>query len=33
VNVVDVNVTKRRKVTEEQMFKDRKPRKANNVTS
>jgi hypothetical protein len=27
VNVVDVNVTKRSKVTEEQVFKDREPRK------
>jgi hypothetical protein len=33
VNVVDVNVTRRRKVIEEQVFKDRKPRKANNVIS
>jgi len=31
VNVVDVNVTTRRKVTEEQVFKDREPIKANNV--
>jgi hypothetical protein len=28
VNVVDVNVTTRSKVTEEQMFNDREPRKA-----
>ncbi len=33
VNVVDVNVTTRRKVTEEHVFQDRKPRKANNVIS
>jgi hypothetical protein len=32
VNVVDVNVTTRSKVTKEQVFKDRKPRKAKNVT-
>jgi hypothetical protein len=31
VNVVDVNVTTRSKVTEEQVFKDRKPRKANSA--
>jgi hypothetical protein len=31
VNVVDVNVTTRSKVTKEQMFKDREPRKAKNV--
>jgi hypothetical protein len=31
VNVVDVNVTIRSKATEEQVFKDRKPRKINNV--
>ncbi len=31
VNVVDVNVTKRSKATEEQMFKDRKPTKAKSV--
>jgi hypothetical protein len=31
VNVVDVNVITRGKVTKEQMFKDRKPRKAKNV--
>jgi hypothetical protein len=30
VNVVDVNVTTRSKVTEEQVFKDREPRKAKN---
>jgi ribosomal protein L24 len=32
VNVVDVNVTTKSKLTEEQVFKDRKPTKANNVT-
>ncbi len=31
VNVVDVNVTIRNKVTEEQVFKDRKPRRAKSV--
>jgi hypothetical protein len=31
VNVVDVNVTTRSKVIEEQVFRDRKPRKAKNV--
>jgi hypothetical protein len=31
VNVVDVNVTTRSKVIEEQVFKDRKPRKTKNV--
>jgi hypothetical protein len=31
VNVVDVNVTTRSKVTEEQVFKDRKTRKAKSV--
>jgi precorrin isomerase len=31
VNVVDVNVTTRSKATEEQVFKDREPRKTNNV--
>jgi hypothetical protein len=31
VNVVDVNVTTRSKVTEKQVFKDRKPRKEKNV--
>jgi hypothetical protein len=31
VNVVDVNVTVRSKITEEQMFKDRELRKTNNV--
>ncbi len=31
MNVVDVNVTTRSKVTEEQVFKDREPRKAKNV--
>ncbi len=31
VNVVDVNVTTRSKITEEQEFKGRKPRKAKNV--
>jgi hypothetical protein len=30
VNVVDVNVTTRSKVTEEQVFKDRKPIKVKN---
>jgi hypothetical protein len=28
VNVVNINVTTRSKVTEEEVFKDRKPRKA-----
>jgi hypothetical protein len=32
VNVVDVNVTTRSKVIEEQVFKDRKPRKAKSVS-
>jgi hypothetical protein len=32
VNVVDVNVTTRNKVTKEHVFKDREPRKTNNVT-
>jgi hypothetical protein len=32
VNVVDVNVTTRSKVTKEQMFKDKKPKKKKNVT-
>jgi hypothetical protein len=31
VNVVDVNVIIRSKVIEEQVFNDRKPRKANSV--
>jgi hypothetical protein len=31
VNVVDVNVTTRSKIIEEQVFKDRKPRKAKSV--
>jgi len=31
VNVVDVNATTRSKVTEEQVFKDRKPRKIKSV--
>jgi hypothetical protein len=31
VNVVDVNVTTRSKVTKEHVFKDRKPRKAKSV--
>jgi len=31
VNVVDVNVTTRSKVSKGQMFKDRKPRKAKSV--
>jgi hypothetical protein len=31
VNVVDVNVATRSKATEEHVFKDKKPRKANNV--
>ncbi len=31
VNVVDVNVTTRSKITKKQMFKDREPRKAKNV--
>jgi len=31
VNVVDVNVTTRIKAIEEQVFKDRKPRKTKNV--
>jgi hypothetical protein len=33
VNVVDVNVTTRSKVTEEQVFKDREPRKAKSVVN
>jgi hypothetical protein len=33
VNVVDVNVTTRSKVTGEQMYKDRKLRKANSVVN
>jgi hypothetical protein len=33
VNVMDVNVTTRSKVTEEHVFKDRKPRKANSVAN
>jgi hypothetical protein len=31
VNVVDVNVTTRSKVTEKHVFKDRKPKKTKNV--
>jgi hypothetical protein len=31
VNVVDINVTIRSKVTEEQVFKDKEPRKAKSV--
>jgi len=31
VNVVDVNVTERNKAIEEQVFKDREPRKAKSV--
>jgi hypothetical protein len=31
VNVVNVNVTTRSKVTEEQMFKDREPKKSKSV--
>ncbi len=31
VNVVDANVTTRRKVIKEQVFKDREPRKAKSV--
>ncbi len=31
VNVVDVNVTTRSKVTKEQVFKDREPRKVKSV--
>jgi hypothetical protein len=31
VNVVDVNVTTRGKVTKEQVFQDREPRKAKSV--
>jgi hypothetical protein len=33
VNVVDVNVTTRSKVTEEHVFKDRKLKRAKNVAS
>ncbi len=33
VNVVDVNVTTRSNATEEHVFKDREPRKANNATN
>jgi hypothetical protein len=33
VNVVDVNVTTRSKVTKEQVFKDREPRKAKSTTN
>jgi hypothetical protein len=33
VNVVDVNVTTRSKVTEKHVFKDREPRKANSVVN
>jgi len=32
VNVMDVNVTTRSKATEEQVFKDREPRKAKSAT-
>ncbi len=32
-NVVDVNVTTRSKATEGHVFKDKKPRKANNVAN
>jgi hypothetical protein len=31
MNVVDVNVTTRSKITQERVFKDRKPIKANSV--
>jgi hypothetical protein len=33
VNVVDVNVTTRSKVTKEHVFKDRKPRKTNSAAN
>jgi hypothetical protein len=33
VNVVDVNVTTRNKVTEKHVFKDRESRKAKNATN
>jgi hypothetical protein len=33
VNVVDVNVTTRNKVTKEQVFKDKEPRKAKSTTN
>ncbi len=33
VNVVDVNVTTRRKPTKEHVFKDREPRKAKSATN
>jgi hypothetical protein len=33
VNVVDVNVTTRSKVTKKQVFKDREPRKTNSVVN
>ncbi len=33
VNVVDVNVTTRNKAIEEQMFKDKEPRKVNSATN
>jgi hypothetical protein len=33
VNVVDVNVTTRSKITEEQVFKDRKLKKAKSATN
>jgi hypothetical protein len=32
VNVVDVNVTTRSKITKEQVFKDKEPRKTKSVT-
>ncbi len=32
MNVMDVNVTTKSKVTEKQMFKDREPKKAKNAT-
>ncbi len=32
VNVVDINVTTRSKVTKEHVFEDREPKKAKNVT-
>jgi len=33
VNVVDINITTRSKITKKQVFKDRKPRKAKNVAN
>ncbi len=33
MNVVDVIITTRRKATEEQVFKDKEPRKTNSVTN